>query len=61
LKFEFVRKILNGACIAALKTNRLYITYDVSEEYVRPAEKKAREYLSLNLGLRLLLLGENEP
>lgn len=50
-----------ATCIAALKANRFYIAYDVSEEYVRLAEKRVREFLSRNSGLRLPLFGENEP
>jgi len=33
------------AAIAAMKTNRRYVGYDISEEYVRLAEKRIKEFL----------------
>jgi len=33
-----------SACIAAIKTGRHYIGYDIEEEYVRLAERRIREY-----------------
>lgn len=50
-----------ATCIAALKANRFYIAYDISEEYIRLAEKRVREFLSRNSGLRFPLFEENEP
>jgi site-specific DNA-methyltransferase (adenine-specific) len=36
------------AAIAAIKTNRHYVGYDISQEYVKLAERRIKEYLSVS-------------
>jgi site-specific DNA-methyltransferase (adenine-specific) len=47
-----------ATCIAALKSNRFYVAYEISEEYVRLAERRVKEFLSCNSTLQLPLLRE---
>ena len=37
-----------AACIAALKANRFYVGYDISDEYVKLAENRLQEFLQRN-------------
>jgi modification methylase len=42
-----------AACIAALKANRFYVGYDISDEYVKLAENRLQEFLQRNSMPRL--------
>jgi site-specific DNA-methyltransferase (adenine-specific) len=37
-----------AACIAALKANRFYVGYDISDEYVKLAQNRVQEFLQQN-------------
>jgi DNA modification methylase len=49
-----------ATCIAALKTNRFYVGYEINEEYVRLAERRVKEFLSCKSTLQLPLLQETQ-
>lgn len=50
-----------ATCIAALKANRFYVGYDISDEYVKLAEKRVQEFLRRNAVPRLPLFEAAKP
>jgi site-specific DNA-methyltransferase (adenine-specific) len=50
-----------ATCIAALKTNRFYVAYDISEEYTKLAEKRTQDFLTRNSITQPLLPEEIKP
>jgi site-specific DNA-methyltransferase (adenine-specific) len=50
-----------ATCIAALKANRFYVGYDISDEYVKLAEKRVQEFLERNSMPRLPLFEPAKP
>jgi DNA modification methylase len=50
-----------ATCIAALKANRFYVAYDISEEYVRLSERRVNDFLSRNSAPRLPLFEDVKP
>ncbi len=50
-----------ATCVAALKTNRFYVAYDISEEYTQLAEKRVQDFLTRNSTAQLLLPKEIKP
>ena len=50
-----------ATCIAALKANRFYVGYDISDEYVKLAGKRVEEFLQRNSMPRLPLFESAKP
>ena len=50
-----------STCIAALKANRFYVGYDISDEYVKLAGKRVEEFLQQNSMPRLPLFETAKP
>jgi site-specific DNA-methyltransferase (adenine-specific) len=50
-----------ATCIAALKTDRYYIGYDVSEDYVKLAQSRVEEFICRNSIPQLPLFEKVEP
>jgi len=50
-----------ATCIAALKANRSYVGYDISDEYVKLAGKRVQEFLQRNSMPRLPLFESAKP